>query len=38
LYGTENPAESHIKMMVPHEPGFACWSQMERDFSDESML
>jgi len=35
LYGIENPSEAHVKMMVPHEPGMACWSQMERDFSDE---
>ena len=36
LYGTENPSDWHVKMMVPHELGMACWSQMDRDFSDES--
>jgi len=37
LYGTEHPVASHVEMMVPHELGMACWSQMERDFSDEPM-
>jgi hypothetical protein len=36
LYGTENPSASDTKMMVPHKSGMACWSQMERDFSDGS--
>ncbi len=37
LYGTEHPVASNVEMMVPHELGMACWSQMERDFSDEPM-
>lgn len=36
LFGREDPAANHVQMMVPHEAGMVCWSQMERDFSDES--
>ncbi len=35
LYGMEKPLKYHVKMMVPHKRGMACWSQMEHDFSDE---
>ena len=36
LYGIENPSDSNVQMMVPHDPGMACWSQMVPDFSDET--
>jgi len=35
LYGIENPSAENVKMMVPHQEGMACWSQMEQDFSEE---